>query len=134
MKKYLKNPEEVIDALVAGKVLRDNDNSQWKLHKGFIMRKDANSDTWIVNDCISSNYAGLYIDEPKPLELEVGKFYKTREGEKVIILANNCNRINYPYLVAEIGKETKPYRLNPNGRVYEKDGVNAYDIVAPWKD
>ena len=133
MKKYLKTPEEVIDALVAGKVVCDED-SQWKLYKGFVMRKDNGFDNWVVNDYILSEYTGLYIDEPAPLKIDVGKFYKTREGKKVIILADNYNRINYPYLVAEIGKETKPYRLNPNGRVYEKDGANAYDIVAPWKD
>ena len=133
MKKYLKTPEEVIDTLVAGKVLCDED-SQWKLYKGFIMRKDNGFDNWVVNDYILSDYAGLYVDEPKPIEIEVGKFYKTRNGEKIIILADNCDKKNYPYLVAEIGKETHPYRLNKNGRVYEKDKANAYDIVAPWKD
>lgn len=134
MKRYLKSAEEVIDALVAGKVVCDED-SQWKLYKGFIVRKDNGfDDTWIANDHISSNFTGLYVDEPKPLKIEVGKFYKTRNGEKVIILADNCDKKNYPYLVAEIGKETHPYRLNTNGRIYEKDGANAYDIIAPWKE
>lgn len=133
MKKFLKKPEEVIDALVDGKVVCDNE-SQWKIYKGFIMRKDDGFDTWIVNDCISSNFTGLYIDGPEPFNLEAGKFYKTRCGKKVIMLAVNCDRKNYPYLVAEIGKEARRYRLNNNGCVYEKDGANPYDIIAPWKE
>ena len=129
MKKYLKSPEEVIDALVAGKVVCDKE-SQWKLHKGFIVRKDEDFDIWIVNDCISSNYAGLYIDEPEPLKLEVGKFYKTREGGKVIILADiNGGK----FFVAEISRWTSPYTVRKNGCVYE-NGANAYDIIAPWQE
>lgn len=129
MKKYLKSPEEVIDALVAGKVVCDKE-SQWKLHKGFIVRKDEDFDIWIVNDCISSNYAGLYIDEPEPLKLEVGKFYKTREGGKVIILADISKE---KFFVAEISRWTSPYTVRKNGYVYEK-GANAYDIIAPWNE
>ena len=131
MKKYLKTPEEVIDALAAGQIVCDED-SQWKLYKGFVMRKDNAFDNWVVNDYILSDYVGLYIDEPEPLKLEVGKFYKIRNGKKAIILADDCESTNYPYLVAEIGKETHIYRLNKNGCVYEK-GANAWDIVAPWK-
>lgn len=65
-------------------------------------------------------------------ELKVGEFYKTRSGQKVIVLADNCNRINYPYLVAEIGIWAKPYKVNKNGRVYEKDKTNPWNIIAPW--
>ena len=84
-KKYLKTPEEVIDALQSGKTIRDH-SSQWKLHKGFIVRKGANSDTWIVNDYVPSNYDGIYVEEQEPLKLEVGKFYKTRDGKRLLYL------------------------------------------------
>lgn len=133
MKRYLKSPEEVIDALVAGKVVCDEDNSQWKLYKGFIVRKDNDSDIWVVNDHIYSILTGLYVNEPKPLKIEVGKFYKTRDGEKVIVLSDECKEKDYPYSVAVVGKWTIPYTLRKNGCVYE-DGVNAYDIIAPWNE
>lgn len=132
MKKYLKTPEEVIDALVAGKVVCD-EGSQWKLYKGFVMRKDNGFDSWVVNDYILSEYTGLYIDEPAPLKIDVGKFYKTREGKKVIILTDDCEEKNYSYLVAEVGVWSTPYTIRKNGRIYETE-ANAYDIVAPWKD
>lgn len=124
MKRYLKSPEEVIDALVTGKVVCDED-SQWKLYKGFIVRKDNNSDIWVVNDHIYSILTGLYVDEPELLKLEVGKFYKTRNSEKVIIKDK--------FFVAQINHRTNPYTVRKNGCVYEK-GANAYDIIAPWKE
>lgn len=132
MKRYLKSPEEVIDALVAGKVVCDED-SQWKLYKGFIVRKDNGFDNWVANDALSSVFAGLYVDEPKPLKIEVGKFYKTRDGEKVIVLSDECKEKDYPYSIAVVGKWTKPYTLRKNGCVYEH-GANAYDIIAPWNE
>lgn len=78
-KRYLKTPEEVIQALKEGKIIRDNE-SQWTLLEGCIVRKDNDFDTWVVNDFISGEYRGLYIEEPESLKLEVGKFYKTRRG------------------------------------------------------
>ena len=38
-KRYLKTPEEVINALQEGKVLTDGE-SKWMFHKGYIVRKD----------------------------------------------------------------------------------------------
>lgn len=133
MKRYLKTLEQVIDALRAGKVIHDED-SQWALHKGFIVRKDNGFDDWVVNDSIDSSYSNVYIEESEPLKLEVGKFYKTRGGKKVIILANNCEKPNNPYLVAGIDIWGKPYKVNKNGRVYENDETNPWNIIAPWQD
>lgn len=133
MKRYLKTPEEIIDALQNGKELRNNEGIIWKVYNSCIMRKEKNG-FWIANAAITPDLEGIYIDEPELIKLEVGKFYRTRNGEKVIVLADNCNGINYPYLVAKIGIWAKPYKVNKNGRVYEKDGANPLDVIAPWED
>lgn len=133
MKRYLHTSEEVIDALKAGKVIRDKD-SQWTLRDGFIVRKDANYASWVINDCISSNYAGIYVDEPEPLKLEVGKFYKTRDGRKAIVLnvvkddTRSCT-----VRVVVVDDTYDPYFVRKSGHLY-KNEENVWDIVAPWED
>lgn len=129
-KKYLKTPEEVIDALQSGKTIHDH-SSQWKLHKGFIVRKNANSDTWIVNDYVPSNYDGIYVEEQEPLKLEVGKFYKTRDGRKAWVVSQ-AQGLRYPYNVAVFGN-TGIYNVLENGCFCE-DKTSPEDLVAPWEE
>lgn len=132
-KRYLHTSEEVIDALKAGKVIRDKD-SQWTLRDGFIIRKDANYASWVINDCISSNYAGIYVDESEQLKLEVGKFYKTRDGRKAIVLnVVKDDTRSCPVRVVVVDNTYEPYFVRKNGRLY-KNEENAWDIVAPWEE
>lgn len=131
-KRYLKTYEEVIDALKAGKVIRDKD-SQWTLRDGFIVRKDANYASWVINDCISSNYTGLYIDEPKSLKLEVGKFYKTRRGDKVVCLCQKGD-----YYIHKLDTYVVGYWVDNTGRMLfngipERTETDS-DVVALWED
>lgn len=130
MKRYLKTYEEVIDALKAGKVIRDKD-SQWTLRDGFIIRKDANYASWVINDCISSNYTDIYVDEPEPLKIEVGKFYKTRDCRKAIVLGE-CLNLKNPFMVSIIGSISPAYYVSENGEDF--DGKSSLDLVAPWEE
>ena len=129
MKRYLKTPEEVIDALAAGKVVRD-EGSQWTLYKGFIMRKDNTFDNWVVNDYILSEYAGLYVDEPKPIEIEVGKFYKTRNGRKAFVYAKTNFDYPYRFCVAMVGN-LESYSVNAKGTQSDIE-QRPVDLIAPW--
>lgn len=131
-KRYLKTYEEVIDALKAGKVIRDTD-SLWTLRDGFIVRKrkDANYTSWVINDCISSNYSGIYVEEPDQLKLEVGKFYKTRDGRKAIVYAKMGIDCPYPFCVVKVGR-LDAYNINEEGKQAADD--LSLDLVAPWEE
>lgn len=132
MKKILKKPEEVIDALQAGKEIQDKE-SIWKLHKGFIVRKNKDSDYWIVNDRIGRHFKGIYIDEPEFPKLEVGKFYRTRRGDKVVCL---CQRGDY--YIHRLNSYIVGYWVDKTGRmlfngVPERTETDS-DVVALWED
>lgn len=131
-KRYLKTPQEVIQALKEGKIIRDNE-SQWTLLEGCIVRKDNDFDTWVVNDLISSEYGGLYIEEPESLKLEVGKFYRTRRGDKVVCL---CRQKDYYVHILET--HLMGYWVDNTGRalfngVPERTETDS-DVVALWED
>ncbi len=131
MKRYLNTPEEVIDALKAGKIIRDKD-SQWTLRDGVIMRKDNNMVSWAVNDCIYSTYTDIYVDEPELLKLEVGKFYKTRDGRKAWVMECTDMKGAFPFRVAT-QRECSTYVITKDGRRYFED-TDGTDLVAPWEE
>lgn len=79
MKKYLKTLEEVIDALHAGEKVHGKFGHEYRHYKGFLIGKEAGHYT--INTAISE-MEDPYIEEPEPFKIEVGKFYKTRAGEK----------------------------------------------------
>lgn len=130
-KRYLKTPEEVIDALQAGKVIRDKE-SQWKLHKGFIVRKDDAFDAWVVNDCLCSSHTDIYVEEPDPFKLEVGKFYRTRDGRKAWVMECTDMKGAFPFRVAT-QRECSTYVITKDGRRYFED-TDGTDLVAPWEE
>jgi hypothetical protein len=130
-KRYLNTPEEVIDALQDGKEIYDEE-SVWKLHKGFIVRKNKDSDYWIVNDGIARHFRGLYVDEPEPLKLEVGKFYKTRDGRKAWIVGSAGEKEIFPFTVVA-QEESEFYSVAQNGRRW-CDDTDESDLVAPWEE
>lgn len=113
-----------------GKIIRDKD-SQWKLHKGFIARKDNVFDAWVVNDCLCSSQTDIYVEESESLKLEVGKFYKTRDGKKAWVISQ-AQGLRYPYNVAVFGN-TGIYNVLENGCFCE-DKTSPEDLVAHWKE
>lgn len=128
MKRYLKTPEEVIDALQDGKVVIDGEGYNYKLYKGIIFWKYKNK--WAVTPTISYLY-GMYVDEPEPLKLEVGMFYKTRDGRKAWVVSRHQDE-HFPYIIAVLGK-VDAYAVTKDGRFYD-DRPYAYDLVAPWEE
>lgn len=133
-KRYLHTPEEVIDALQAGKKLYSKDGSMsWELYKGLIVSKLLNGDKWVVNSIIV-DYYDTYIEEPEPLKLEVGKFYRTRRGDKVVVRL--CQKKEY--FVHILGTRLKGYWVDKTGRalfngVPERTETDS-DVVAIWED
>ncbi len=134
MKRYLKTSEEVIDALQEGKEIQD-ETSIWKLHKGFIVRKNKDSDYWIVNDRIGRHFKGIYIEEPGPLKMEVGKFYKTRNGKKAFIYGEyyGNKKTEYPYSAVIVGAPGSECLVTREGKQLSCKESDT-DLVAPWEE
>ena len=134
VKKYLNAPEEVITALQAGKIVLDSNKNKYKMINGTVAFYHASRKEWGLNMFIT-NHDGLYIEENSSLKLEVGKFYRTRRGDKVIVLYinNKTGAANCPVFIAAIGKACS-YFVSETGSYYSSGRDTAWDIVAPWKE
>lgn len=133
-KKYLKTPEEVIQALQDKKEVFDFLDNNYKLVNGIIIYRTQKGD-WGINAHIGCTDK-LYVDEPESLKLEVGKFYKTRRGNKVIVVYINdeADAGNWPVLVTVVGKVSCTYSVSKTGSYNSSSCDTAWDIVAPWED
>lgn len=127
-KRYLNTPEEVIDALQDGKIVIDGEGYNYKLYKGIIFWKY--KEKWAVTPTTSCLY-GLYVNESEPLKLEVGKFYKTRDGKKAWVVSYKQG-LHYPYIVAVLEHE-ETYTVLENGCFGFENPVSE-DLVAPWEE
>lgn len=74
MKRYLKTPEEVIDALQAGKKNEAGD-FEYRLVGEVIIAINKTDKSWAVNAGIYSDDIP-FIDEPEPLKLEANAMLK----------------------------------------------------------
>lgn len=132
MKRYLKTPEEIIKELKKGKeVLCDTFGQHYiyKMIDGVVYKYNENS--WVMNGCLDSSDKA-YIEEPDPFKLEVGKFYRTRDGRKVAVTyLSTVRKDPYPVCVVLIGT-TKMYWVRTDGLKSTESGV--LDLVAPWEE
>ena len=133
MKKvYLETPEAVIKALKDGKVIKDDNGYSYKLVDGFIVSTYKNH--FIVGDNIFNIDNHPYILEEEPFKIEVGKFYKTRSGNKVIVLHVNKNDISgFPVSVAVVGSTDTLYFVSRTGG-HPNGFTSEWDLVAPWEE
>lgn len=127
-KRYLKTPEEVAKAIQTGKKV-ETDNFEYKLAGKLLIATNKADKSWVVNAVVSMG-DNPYIAEPEPLNLEVGKFYKTRDGAKAWIIKKTKG--SFPFLVAAEGEDTT-YTVNEFGARYRKD-ISGQDIMGPWNE
>ena len=130
MKKiYLETPEAVIKALKEGKEVRDKYGSICKLVDGIIISKL--NDFFEIGKPIRSVNKPYILGE-EPFKIEVGKFYKTRDGRKAWITEYRDTEDVFPFLVAA-QKELALYSVTKEGRFYS-EGISGTDLVAPWEE
>ena len=129
MKKvYLETPEAVIKALKDGKEIKNEDEYNkysYKLIDGFIVNTVGNN--FIVGDDISNIDNHPYILEEEPLKIEVGKWYETRDHQKVrcfIVEKERCHFTIDHYC---------HFFTNKNG-VYLDNERSRYNIIGPWEE
>ena len=127
MKKYLKTLEEVIDALHAGEKVHGKFGHEYRLYRGFLIGKEAGHYT--INTAIS-DLEDPYIEEPEPLKIKVGKFYKTRAGEKA-----RCYLINEDKAYFTIDESFGCIWVYSKTGCSLKNGEKSdYDIIGPWEE
>lgn len=131
-KRYLKTPEEVVQALKEGKTVEIN-MMYYVLKDGLLTcyAKNKTGSLWSVNPAIYDTERP-YVEEPKQLKLEVGKFYKTRDGRKAWIIEDSLDWGAFPFRVATQG-EPGSYYVAKDGIRFPGD-TNGTDLVAPWED
>ena len=128
-KRYLETPEAVIKALKKGKVIKDDNGYSYKLVDGFIVSTYKNH--FIVGDNIFNIDNHPYILEEEPLKIEVGKFYKTRDGRKAFVYAKIGIDCPYTFCVVKAGK-LDAYNVNEEGK--QAADEQPLDLISPWKD
>ena len=130
MKKvYLKTPEAVIKALKEGKVIKDDNGYSYKLVDGFIVSTYKNH--FIVGDNIFNIDNHPYILEEEPLKIEVGKFYKTRNGRKAFVCANTYTGLCWVVIIDSSADRT--FCCTVDG-MFCPGEENEKDLVAPWEE
>lgn len=129
MKKvYLETPEAVIKALKEGKEVRDENNYSFKIVDGFIVA--TYDDDFYIGYTIYS-LDKPYILEEEPLKIEVGKFYKTRDGRKAFVYANTYTGLCWVVIIDSSADGT--FCCTVDG-MFCPGEENEKDLVAPWKE
>lgn len=142
MKVYLNTAEEFIKALVEGKTMYEDFCTTEKFRtikfvNGICVSKYHNGLTVINEFFRIDEERNFYYEEKEPIKLEVGKFYKTRDGDKVCCFYKY--KTNYEFNWAFIKVNEQPdraiFKSRDNGRQWQSE--NAYhsnDIVDYWED
>lgn len=131
MKKYIKDMErnEVLERLISGDILTCNGGAKVEMIRGIICATSSN-DNEIINYQLSMNDGiDWYFELPiKTVDIEVGKFYRTRNGEKAYVfgVSNDGN-----YNVAIEGGRV--YNILPTG-YYTEEKESDDDLVCLWVD
>lgn len=132
-KRYLNMLEEVIKALKEGKIIKTTKTKRaLKMVDGVIVQLEENGFVLSIGSGLIMEDKP-YIEEPEPLKLEVGKFYKTRRGDKVVCL---CQRGDYyihrlnSYIVGYWVDKTGRALFNGVPEMTETDS----DVVALWEE
>lgn len=126
MKKYLKTPEEVISALKEGKTVYSA-CGKYKMIDNILVFKCGNLHT--INASISLDEKP-YIEGPEPFKIEVGKFYKSREGHKVYCYCANSENA---FFVRD--GEVEGYMTDLKGNFWANENpYSKYDIIGPWEE
>ena len=122
-------PDEVIRRLKAGEVVKDECSKEIiKMIEGILCSVSDLGNTRL-NILLNPLCPDYYFEEPEELKLEVGKFYRTRDGRKVFIFITD----DYNYR-GVIENSNNDFAWREKGKsVYSTDDNNL-DLVSEWSD
>ena len=125
-KRYLKTPEEVMQALKEGKPV-ETDMKYYVLKDGLLncYAKNKTGSWWSINSAIYDTDRP-YILEEEPFKIEVGKWYETRDHQKA-----RCFKIN-PGLCFFTIDNVGNFNTLTNGNYYINGKTSNLDIIDTW--
>lgn len=129
MKRYLKTSEEVTQELRDGKTVQTNE-MEYGIINNLIVGFDKIVREISINPVIRLS-ENPYINELEPLKLEVGKFYKTRNGSKAFVYAKIGIDCPYPFCVVNAWK-LDAYNVNEEGK--QAADERPLDLIATWEE
>lgn len=127
MKKYLKTPEEVIKVLKEGKTVY-SDCGEYRMIDGLIVFKSKIENLYTINENLLLQ-ENLYIEEPEPFKIEVGKFYKTRDGNKA-----RCFVVTPKEASFTVDGMHGTIETYPEGLVSIDGSKDPCDIIGQWEE
>lgn len=127
MKKYLKTPEEVIKALKEGKGVRSETGCCYKMIDGVICVSGRSG--WCIGTHIN-DVENPYIEEIKPLKIEVGKFYRTKGDKKAYVYFAYGNGL----FRAVCDCYTNSYCIDDKGEYTNYPKVDKLSLVSLWEE
>ena len=125
MKKFLKTPEEVISVLKSGKTVY-SDCGEYRMIDGLVVYEESN--LCLVNANLPLNEKP-FLKESEPFKIEVGKFYKRRDGKKARCF---CIEAHVAYFVVD--GESSAFSTYMTGNVFNSKEPCEYDIIGPWEE
>ena len=125
-KRYLKTPEEVMQALKEGKPV-ETDMKYYVLKDGLLncYAKNKTGSWWSINSAIYDTDRP-YILEEEPFKIEVGKWYETRDHQKA-----RCFKVN-PGLCFFTIDNVGNFNTLTNGNYYINGKTSNLDIIDTW--
>ena len=126
MKKYLNSMSEILAELQdSGQVFDEGTSAYYKIVAGFIIRFEGGDIYLGAQIPIQKNRYYCYVDNP--IELKIGKNYKTKDGRKAFISAIHDE---VAHGATEHWAKICKWNINGNG-IEEPENVN---IVAEWEE
>lgn len=134
MKRKIKDFSDFMECIKAGKKVTDVIfNRSYFLQNGYICYKDED-DYEQYNAYIDSyELQQMEVEEQEPLKIEVGKFYKTRDGKKAYCFYKEEANRTYPnqfVIDGKSGYET----CTDGGLLFKYEENHRDDIIGYWED
>ena len=127
MKKYLITPEEVIKALKEGKEVKTDGSYRYKMIDGVICSLFDKG--WVIGSAIDDDEEP-YIEEVEPLQIEVGKFYKTKGDKKAYVYHQYGNGL----FRAVCEDYTNSYCIDDTGEYTSYPKLDKLNLVSLWEE
>lgn len=126
MRVKINNIDEFCEALKAGYLLRSEDvYIQLKENMFYFLAEELGN----VSDPVHI----FQYEKPEPLKLEVGKFYKTRDGRKAFVYTRTEDAAYPCWVVLVNSSEGGTYCCTVDGQ-YTTNEEHNKDLVAPWEE
>lgn len=139
-KVYLNTAEEILDALQKGEAVYEDitgGNIKYKMYNGVMVSEYSPKGSKFINSgTIFVENNRYYVYEKEPIKLEVGKFYKTRDGKKAICAYKTKSaKDDRPYFFSSVGgDEIFSMWTTRNGFCKDEERTYNEDIVDYWED